>query len=185
MEFHSGRTRIAISFPKLGFVLKFPKSRPIEFIKFTISTLRLCYGLKNLKWIKRRLSLKEEDAWHGNIRDHLLNGVYQNWLERSIWKDTRSIFLEPTWFSLFGLVNLQRYGTPNPLTEKCIWIQIYEITESQAQKNNHHFQHPANYSFDGRHLRMFDYGDTDVRTVIEKYGEKLFHHEYRPIEKQD
>lgn len=108
-----------------------------------------------------------------NIRYSVLNGTFQNWKEYRLWRRVRSPFLEPTYFSLFGLVNIQRYGNELDIEKRAFRSQIHNLTEGTAEGNSHEFFRPSNYSFRDGTIRMFDYGGGSVEKVIVLYGEAI------------
>lgn len=173
MPIKSGTARLAICLPSLGFVVKLPIPKPIQFFKCLKGYIWMARKLNDWSKVKRALWLDEENDTVGNIRYTLLNGTYQNWNEYRLWKRTHSPFLEPTYFSLFGLVNIQRYGKELDVSDVTLWSQILDLSEETAWSNSHHFANPANFSFRDGTIRMFDYGGRGVEEVIIKYGESI------------
>lgn len=170
MSIKYGTSRLAICFPKLGVVVKLPIVRPISFLKCTYSAITFAIKYYRFESIKSSLWLTDEYDTMGNIRYTLLNGIYQNWQEYRLWKRTTSTFLEPTYFSLLGLANVQKYGEELDVSVGTLWSQIMELSEQTAWSNGHHFSDPANFSYRADSIRMLDYGGRGIAEVVEKYG---------------
>ncbi len=168
-----GFSRIVFCFPSLGIVVKIPRPRIWAFLETTKNTLVSTIRRRHLKEIKWAFWLNKENDTYGNIRHTILNGTYHNWKEATLWNETHSPFLEPTFFSFFGLINIQKYGE-NPKEEiGPFWCQIMDLSEGKAWSNGHHFSNPDNYSLRDGKLRMVDYGDRGVKDVVVEYGEKI------------
>jgi len=104
----------------------------------------------------------------------MYGGVYANLLEFFIYWTTFSRFLEPTYFSFFGLCNIQRYGKLLEMDDICLWNQLAKVVNDETSSNNHHFDNSENFSYDGKNIRMLDYGGRGIRSVIKRHGRRLF-----------
>lgn len=175
MPIKKGTSRLAICLPTVGLVVKLPLVRPWSFLKCLKGSVK--YSIKGQSWkfLKNTLWLDDEHDKLGNIRYTLLSGIYQNWQEFLLWRRTHSPFLEPTYFSLLGLVNVQQYGEELGVSFEfeTLWSQMLVLSEQAVLSNSHHFSNPANFSFRNGSIRMFDYGGRGVREVVEKYGHAL------------
>jgi len=86
---------------------------------------------------------------------------------------TRHPFLQPTYFSLLGLVNFQRYDGICVIKSGG-WKQFMTLTDQEVMlkyHDGHHFQ-PGNGNFslrDGQ-LRIHDYGSLKTQKVINAWG---------------
>lgn len=175
MQTKYGTSRLVICLPKLGLVIKLPLAKPIVFVRQVISAISLGRQSKDIKkWLKWAVWLGEDTDTVGNIRYTLLNGTYQNWQEYRIWRRTRSSFLEPTFFSLLGLVNVQKYGEQlTEITVGALWSQLLELSDKAVWSNGHHFANPENFSFRDGTIRMLDYGGRGVEEVVVQHGENI------------
>ena len=167
MEFHKGQNRWVAVFPKAGVVVKFP----IVYLKVVLEALTV--DLWRFGWRGFKANWDTPMEAYGGFRSWLFKGLAANWMEFWLYVTTRNPFLQPTYFSLFGLVNVQRYGTPCPLKYVDVWCQLCELTNDQVWDDGHHFSNTQNFTFDGGVLRMLDYGSIKTRKVIRLYGEKI------------
>lgn len=171
MNIAKGRDRIVIVIPELGIVIKFP------FIHF-IMVVRQIYGyIKEREW-KRMCAL-----WQRGVEDRegfvnsLFGGIYANWLEGTFYRETHNHFVQPTYFSFLGLINIQEWGNMctvedgDELME--FWTELRMITKDEVYVDPHHFQNPENYCMHDTHVRMTDYGNTTVQKVLKVYGDIL------------
>lgn len=167
MQFHKGQNRAVWLLPELGIVVKFPivYFRPV-FAALTTDLWR--FGWKGFKayWDTPLEA-------YGGFRSWLFKGLAANWMEFWLYTKTHNPFLQPTYFSLLGLVNVQRYGNPCPLKHVDLWCQLHELTNGQVWDDGHHFSNTQNFTFDGGVLRMLDYGSSRTRKVVLLYGEKI------------
>ena len=169
MYIKSGSSRLVFCLPALGLVIKLPLIHPWRFVKVLKSDVWCIIHGRGFGFLKARFWLDEEHDTIGNIRYTLLNGLYQNWQEFMLWRKTRSVFLEPTFFSLLGVCNIQKYGKELDVSAVALWSQMLDYTEQAAWSNGHHFSNPANFSYRDNQIRMVDYGGKGVRAVVEKY----------------
>ena len=98
----------------------------------------------------------------------LFRGLADNWMEFWFYVRTRNPFLQPTYFSLFGIFTVQRYGKPCPFRDIDLKHQLEELTDGRAREDGHHFFDSRNFTFNQGALRMIDYGNKQARKVIEK-----------------
>lgn len=175
MPIKRGTSRLVICLPKMGLVIKLPKPKPIVFLLNVKSAIGLGWKTGEMKkWLKWAAWLGDDNDVAGNVRYTLLNGIYQNWQEYRLWRRTRSAFLEPTHFSLLGLVNVQKYGDQlTEISEGALWSQMLKLSERAVWSNGHHFANPENFSFRDGSIRMLDYGGRGVAEVVEKYGQAI------------
>ena len=112
-----------------------------------------------------------EVAWH-TTKYNTFQSVVANLRERRFYK--RAVFQElmlitPTYFSLFGLVNVQKYGKPstNAANYLVVSYAFARLTEGATDGDTHHFQHPENFT--GLEYGMFkvlDYAEPAVQRII-------------------
>jgi len=164
MKIYKGKSRIVFVFSKIA--IKLPI---IRFIKaFKIAKY----------WIKRRIfwqSIYEYNYYtYSTVQIFLLLGIMENWNEYRFYKETKSIFLVPTYFSLLGLVNFQKIGKPFYMNEELFWKRLYHITQGKIFDDPHHFLDQKNFSKTDDRLQMLDYGNHKCFRVIREYGDKIF-----------
>lgn len=159
----------------MGFVIKLPIAKPIVFLRQVKSAIGLGWETGEMKkWLKWAAWLGEDTDVVGNVRYTLLNGTYQNWQEYRLWRRSRSSFLEPTFFSLLGLVNVQKYGNQlTEVSEGALWSQMLELSNNAVWSNGHHFANPENFSFRDGSIRMLDYGGRGVAEIVIQHGENI------------
>jgi hypothetical protein len=160
-------SRIVFVFPRLGFVVK-------------VARIRLWSGLKSLRgfykfgYFWKGLLLCSEDAF-GSPRRFWFKGIRDNWMERSFYKSSPCReFLQPTVFSLLGLVNIQIWGrilSQEEFDSARLLPRFYDLTEGKVHEDVHHFTEGHNFcAVDGK-LKMVDYGSPKTREVVSKWGE--------------
>ncbi|MDP2951553.1 MAG: hypothetical protein Q8N55_04170, partial [bacterium] len=107
---------------------------------------------------------------YGTIKYFLFKGLRDNWLEWIFYLKYRHPFLQPTYFSLAGLINIQR--TASCLNKKDLWHKFITVNkEAVWEGGSHYFDNPANFCWD-KHgfLKTVDYGSPSVQGVIKKTG---------------
>jgi len=169
MHIAKGTTRVVVCFPEIALVIKIAKPKPFSLLSEVWCELKFSYRVRKWRRLRRLFFCQKEDDI---LVYTLLNGIWQNRLERRMWRSTSSSFLEPTYFSFFGLVNIQRFG--NELTESfqdSLWWQLCELTNEEVFGDGHHFSNPSNFSYRNGHIRMTDYGGSGVWEIVEKYGD--------------
>ncbi len=157
MMISKGRNRLVFIFPSLGLALKFPLIHVVHAVRqFT------AYGFHNSFPKKMK-----------TIPEHLFKGIGDNWREFRFYIKTRHAFCQPTYFSLFGLVNVQRAGRHCGLPMENLWQEIITVTSGVASVDAHHFSNPLNFCHKGGHLRILDYGHLKTQAIIRQYGDTL------------
>lgn len=106
----------------------------------------------------------------GGFKGLLFGGLDANWGEFLFYWQTRNPFVQPTYFSFFGLFNVQRAGEPCLLKREDLWYQLYQLTRDRDFDNSHHFDNLRNFCFSNGKLRMLDYGSRKSREVIARHG---------------
>jgi len=109
----------------------------------------------------------------GNPRWCLADGFFSNWREFWFFITTRHPFVQPTYFSLFGAINIQRKGKECSLNDTDLWCQLMDLADKAVQKDEHHFDHPANFCLEDGRLTMSDYGSPACIEVIRAYGRRI------------
>jgi hypothetical protein len=163
----SGKTRFVIAFPELGLVVKFPIVR----LKYVCVKTK-----KDIKTHGFKVALSMWTMRSTNLFGHrykIIEGVRANWRERKFWHKTQHRFLCPTLFSLFGLLNIQKYMKPLSIKNTDVGRPIARVTKGSSFGCGHEFESPPNFSCQDGHLVMLDYGSIEIQPVIIKFGEKL------------
>ncbi|OGZ85160.1 MAG: hypothetical protein A2599_02625 [Candidatus Staskawiczbacteria bacterium RIFOXYD1_FULL_39_28] len=168
MKSKKGYYRIVFIFPFLGFAIKFPKIHLLEAI------LQLFWVFFNCKWktFCRILSSPVESEL--GTKSQVFGGIMVNWQEFLFFHNTKHPFLQPTYFSFFGLINIQKMGKPCHIDAGALWSQFYKLTNGGAWADPHHFKNPGNFCFDDGRLRIFDYGSKKTQGIITEYGITIF-----------
>jgi hypothetical protein len=163
MKIISGYSRIVIVFDK--YVVKIARIKFIEAKESVFS------------WFGRGLfpkaMIKHPDIFYRMLESLLLLGVLENWHEYRLYKKTKLAFLVPTYFSLLGLINIQRRGVLFEMDTVVLWYQMVRISNNEVWDHPHHFCNPANFCKTNGKLQMLDYGSFRSHRVIKKYGEKM------------
>lgn len=174
-----GQDRFVLVLPKLGIAVKFPKIRLLNALSTIFNRIR-SGRLKLLLWTCSKWAPESQFV----ISGMLLRGIVANQRERRLWKRTHNPFLQPTFFSLFGLFNIQQYGKPYLGHNTDLWVQVRKITHEDAYRDAHQFSEPSNYCVVDGKLRILDYGGRESTWVVLEYGKKIvneFDFEYRYI----
>lgn len=161
-------SRWVFVFPRLGVVVKVPR------VYWKKGWKGFVYWYKS-EGLKCSLSLTEDELT--GCRNLWTKGLRDNWKEFVFFIKYRKPFLQPTFFSLFGLVNIQKYGqiiSRKKAREIKLHHQFWVLTEREFLDDSHHFVNSANFciSEDG-HLRIVDYGSPATRTILLKWADKL------------
>lgn len=124
-----GASRTVKVFQKI--VLKFPRIYLKRAGKRTYKSLRDGYFWKSIKW---------GPYSHFSPMRFLFKGFFDNWLEFYYYQKIKSPFLQPTYFSLFGLMNIQKTGTKPNISPDNFLYQLLEITNGEIIVDGHVFE---------------------------------------------
>ena len=141
MEIARGNTRTVLIFK--NFVLKFPR-----------------FYLSNAMEA-RRTFCKDPEKMRRHVKRHLLRGVGDNWREFIFYFCNHSSFLMPTFFSFFGLLNIQKRGEIFEMHYRVLWEQILQLTNNEAWADYHVFSEVNNFCQKDGRLKIFDYGSVE------------------------
>lgn len=116
-----------------------------------------------------------EKWWETTLTETLgrtaTQGILDNWREFLFFRRTHHPFLRPTYFSLFGLLNLQRAGKSVQLSQPEFWAQIHALLRSNAAwEDIHHFSNPDNFCIDNGQLQILDYGSLLTQKAVRENG---------------
>ena len=154
-----GKNRFVLVFPAAGVALKFPIVHLLRAARQFFS-----YGF--------------QDPYPGEVTksltEHLVKGIGDNWREFRFYLQTRHPFCQPTYFSFFGLLNLQQAAHPCRLSAQDLWSEIHAVTAGEAFKDAHHFSNPQNFCHDrSQRLKIIDYGHPTTAEIVQQYGTQL------------
>lgn len=164
-----GSNRLVVDFINLGFVIKLP----IVHLLFVQKELK--FFLHKGGYFRGWIGYDMDNGGVVGVKRLLFKGIADNWREFWFYAITRHLFAHPTYFSLFGLVNVQRRGDSPAVGSgdfarqvKCI------IGEEEFHVDAHHFRLPNNFCVVNGRLRMVDYGSPNTRRVIREVGMCLY-----------
>lgn len=170
MEFKRGTRRLVIIVAYLGIVIKLPI---IDIGKTIKSIFKLIfYGDFSTLYILSTTTQLDNDAIRG-YKSNLFGGIMDNWREFSFFVKTTHPFLQPTYFSFLGLINIQKYGEHPKITMRSLWKQLCEITDNGTYGDPHHFQNPSNFCLANGKLKICDYSRKKTQKIITEYGSKI------------
>ncbi len=160
MQTKVGKNRLVFVFPRLGLAVKFPM---IHLVRATQQLFT--YGWQRLPY--------PGDVYK-SLTEHLFKGMGDNLREWRFYLQTRHPFCQPTYFSFFGLVNLQRAAVTCQMPIEEFWSQMHRVTGSEAFTDAHHFANPANFCHDqNKRLMIVDYGHLKTQKIVRKLGTSL------------
>ena len=161
MTFHKGTARCVVCIPLLRIVLKLP----IIHIRNAFHMFK--FGIK----VRQLLELLTCSVYKTySVKGQLFRGFAENWNEYRFYLKTKHQFIQPTYFSLFGIVNFQKMGNICNLSRTNHWTQIAIITNEQAHADSHHFGEASNFCLEGSVLKILDYGNPKTQDVVMKFG---------------
>ncbi len=168
MRISYGTSRVVIALPQYSIAIKLPIIRVVR-------ALRHLPGYIKRFHVWKRASL--ESSTVVTPPGLVLKGIVQNLGERRFYKRTKHPLLQPTLFSFFGLLNIQRYGVPLEGMGLQIADTIWKISnydDERVGEDSHHFTSSKNFTKDetGK-IRMLDYGFKKTQEVINLYGKRL------------
>ena len=163
MQISRGHTRTVIIFE--NFVVKLPR---IHFRRALGSLWRSFRGGYLSKCLKYDIEV------YSSPRRLLFRGILENWREFRFYHRSRSRFLVPTYFSLFGMLNIQKRGNRTKIKDVNLWCQLCEMTNNEVWADGHTFSNANNFCDDDGKLMMVDYGNARIHDVLDKYGDKIF-----------
>ena len=164
MQIKKGTWRIAILLPELNIAIKLPR----------------IYLRNAWKIIKKILTSKTWLRWQLfvntvyseiSLKQWLFRGIVENWQEFCFYQKTRHLFCVPTYFSLFGLFNIQKLGTEPKINNRDLHYQFVILTSNKAR--GHHYDNNANFSYQNGKLQILDYGAPRVQKVVIEFGNLL------------
>lgn len=135
------------------------------------------YLIKSEKLMQMECPRVKRYECYGTIAICLMGGIMANYQEWKFYRKTKNVFVMPTYFSLFGLLNVQKRGQKITFWDGVgVWYYIHENSQNHHQPfcNGHTLSEIDNFCLDSGHLRMVDYGSRDVEPFLKLNGEKLY-----------
>jgi len=135
------------------------------------------------------LSIKKAKAYEmaGFPASYLLAGIMANLQEFYFTIFHRNNFIMPTYFSFFGLINIQKKGDKITFWDsEDIWAYVCKnsIHRNQPYCDSHVFSNIDNFCIDRGKLRICDYGSRNVQEFLNLNGERLFSRFIKPIKQK-
>lgn len=169
MYIRRGSSRTVLVFAY--FVIKISKSR------ISISIKRFIHGYNtNKSFVSHASQVKE-------LLRELLSNIKENWSEFVFYKKHKHPLCCPTYFSLFGILNIQRKIYPLSNTDQTIYDdyeEFLEIMKSGFSKRDeeyfvdqHTFFDPRNFGFYSEKFMCYDYADKKAQQNILDFGNKI------------
>ena len=177
MQIKKGQNRIVLLFPSVKIVIKVP----IIHLLTVIHSIFINRRRRDWKFLRINITSPLCGKYRGyrGYRAYLFLGIVCNWNEFWFFWKTRNFFLQPTYFSFFGLFNIQKLGIKCAVTRVNLWDQLKIISDKLVEKDYHHFSVPKNFTLDKGKLRILDYGDQKTQEIILECGKKIFN-EFNP-----
>ncbi len=115
---------------------------------------------------------------------YLLGGIMANWHEFTFYLRTQHEILAPTYFSLFGLINIQKRGQEIDFwDDEQLMLYLFEhsLHEDQPWCDGHTLLNKKNFCLDNQDkFQLFDYGSRHVRIFISLNGKNLVDNFVKP-----
>jgi len=167
IEIKKGTWRLAILLPCCGLALKLPRIHFYQGLKDLKNYLRKDWRAKKLKNIFRAL-FKHTVFTPDSLKGWFFRGMVENWQEWTFYRKSKNPFLLPTYFSIFGWLNIQQLGMEPEIEEQIFLTQL--LIFSQSKTWGKHYALRKNFSFRNGKLQILDYGDPKVQRIVTKYG---------------
>lgn len=179
MQFKKGTSRYVLILPFLGIVIKFPIIHIDYIFNMFLSCLRAERVFGRLRLFIRSFYAYDIRAY-GSAKRFLFLGIFSNWREFCFFLDEQNDFCVPTYFSLFGFLNIQKYANGKcEFDDSALWGQLYHWTDRDIWHNPHHFSNTDNFCVENGKLMILDYGCVETHYVLRKYGERI-HQNFNP-----
>ncbi len=113
---------------------------------------------------------------YGSDAMFLYAGIMANRQEWKFSRRNKNPFIMPTYFSLFGLFNIQKRGKEIDFWDDSgVWCYVYDNSQNENQPwcDGHSLASIENYCLDERKLKIVDYGSRFLEPFLEVNGERL------------
>jgi hypothetical protein len=162
VQVHKGTSRFVLLF---SFIPSLAVKLPRIHLKAGIETL-----VRNWRETFRKETWEYEVWWSPTWC--LFKGLLDNWKEYRFYRKTKHQFLQTTYFSFLGIVNLQKRGQKLNCDYRPFWRNIYDATGGEAMNDGHHFSETDNFCVD-HGVKILDYGSPITQRIILKHGNKI------------
>lgn len=105
---------------------------------------------------------------------NLFAGIHANIVEFIFFLRYRNIFCRPTYFTFFGLINIQKKGKICQIPFEQFKPRMHQLTNNDIPTQDHTFDSPGNFIIENNHLQCIDYADQAIHKIILKYGKILY-----------
>lgn len=182
--FAKGDNRCVLAIPRLGVVFKFPRIRVWDAAHILWWGIKRHFRAPSPKGRREPFSVflhrqfieySVESNW--TFKSSLGRGVMDNWRERRYYKRVSLLqrqLLQPTYFSLFGFLNIQKYGKPVGRPEDDVGVPLYhaffKIAGQALIRDGHHWVSAANFHLDNGSIRVLDYGNLKTQAILDEFG---------------
>jgi len=174
-----GQSRIVVAIPRLGIAIKCARIRKRYAIDFYRNASR--YAREMLPNPDPEVKAMYWEFVRGSFRRSVrltFRGVSDNWCERNFYKHSDALsrlLLQPTHLSLFGLINVQKYGEPADIGDsEPIYHAFFQIAGQDLIQDGHHWVNAKNFHLATDGPKLLDYGGEATRRIIDQYGVALY-----------
>ena len=105
-------------------------------------------------------------------------GIADNWRERIFYQDANifhRLLLQATYFSFFGLFNIQRYGKPADRKDAhAIYRSFYLVAGQGLVEDSHHWTNAGNFHLASDGPKLLDYGSPETQKIVGDFGLALY-----------
>ncbi|MEF8847286.1 MAG: hypothetical protein V5A57_02580 [Candidatus Paceibacterota bacterium] len=166
MKFKKGNKRYVVVIGT-WIAIKFPKIQFLTALRILWSTTKIGRPLMHFK--------RYDYTMGGSIQNFLFAGLIENWKEFVYWKRFHFSWLAPTYFSLLGLITVQKAGKELKLENKrLLWTQIINLVGNQLyEADDHAFASVDNYVKINETVCLVDYGSFKNENLFTKQQQRL------------
>ena len=174
-----GQNRIVIVIPSLGIAIKCVRLQKRYLVSFRRDVSIYAKEMLPTSDPKTK-AVYWESVRHSFWRNlcHTFRGIGDNWRERSFYKHADASYgplLQPTFFSFFGLVNVQKYGKPaDEKDSDPIYHAFFPVAGQDLIRDGHHWNNAGNFHLAGDGPKLLDYGNPMTQWIVRKYGLALY-----------
>lgn len=174
-----GRSRTVIAIPSLRVVIKCARIRKRPFEGF-YADMSFAYRemFPNPDPKVRKIFWEVVRASASRAFIEFFEGFASNWRERAYYKRTNTLhrlFLQPTYFSLFGIFNIQKLGKPmDEARSDEMYRRFHAVAGEALIRDGHHWTFANNFHLASDGPKILDYGSVDTQRIIDEYGVDLY-----------
>ena len=157
MNFRLGATRFVVLVGNVA--IKFPRLRPLR------PFVRLLEILRKKEGVRDNLEKYDKSIVIATLQ-YLFSGVVTNYWEHRFYKENSNIsILVPTYYSFFGLLNVQKRGKPIDDSSRSKWETVQAKLADKGLLPHDLFEEKNCCTIDGK-IQLFDYGDAWARKLL-------------------